>query len=87
MEPAQIVAAEVALVEEVAAVVAQGAVGYTHKTVLALAYTWAQARQGVTQPQQPNHQLILNLSPSPRQTNRRGSSLWGAGPSKTQVTK
>ena len=35
MEPAQIVAAEVALVEGVAEVVAQEAVGYTHKMALA----------------------------------------------------
>lgn len=78
MEPAQIVAAVVALVEEVAAVVAQGAVGYTHKTVLALAYTWAQAQQGVTQPQQPNHQLILTLGPSPRRYPKtRRNLLWG----------
>jgi len=63
---------------EVVAVVAQEAVGYTHKTVLALAYTWAQARQGVTQPQQPNHQLILTLGPSPRRYPKtRRNLLWG----------
>lgn len=78
MEPAQIVAAVVALVEEVVAVVAQEAVGYTHKTVLALAYTWAQARQGVTLPQQLNHQLILTLGPSPRRYPKtRRNLLWG----------